>query len=302
VSPVRHDPLTGEPVLLAPARAGRPHDSLELPRAQGCPFCEGAEDQTPPETLALRPEGGPRDGPGWLVRAFPNKFPALAPDEGVHEVVVSCPHHIIAFADLTEEEAARAAGAWWARLRAVAADPRALWPFLFLNQGAAAGASLQHSHAQVVGLPFSPPRLVARERAFEEAAACPVCVDLAAAGPRCVAEADGLAAWYPEVPPFSGVVRIGPVVHAPDWADAGVAESAGRLLRDLLGRVGRAFEAEALNVWLHERRPGGSDRFHWHLDAVPRLGTLAGLELGAGVVAVLQAPESAAERLRAAGA
>jgi UDPglucose--hexose-1-phosphate uridylyltransferase len=302
VTPVRHDPLTGEPVLLAPARAGRPHDSQEQPSAQGCPFCEGAEDQTPPETLAVRPGGGPPDGPGWLVRAFPNKFPALAPDEGVHEVVVSTPRHVIAFADLTDEEAARAAGAWWARLRAISEDPRALWPFLFLNQGAAAGASLQHSHAQLVGLPFAPPRLIAHERAFDHAAACPVCVDLAGAGPRCVAEADGLAAWYPEVPPLSGVVRIAPVVHAPDWADASVAESAGRLLRDLLGRVGRAFGAEALNLWLHERRPGGSDRFHWHLDAVPRLGTLAGLELGAGVVAVLQAPEAAAERLRAAGA
>ena len=128
--------------------------------------------------MAVRPGGGPPDTPGWLVRAIPNKFPAVAPEEGVHEVIVNTPRHVVRMGDLTDEEAELAGGAWADRIAAVEADPRGLWPFLFLNQGAAAGASLQHTHAQLVGLPLEPPRLVARERAFDEAAECPVCADL----------------------------------------------------------------------------------------------------------------------------
>ena len=47
----------------------------------------------------------------------------------------------------------------------------------------------------------------------------------------------------------------------------------------------------ALNLWLHA---GG----HWHLEVVPRIGVLAGIELGAGYFVNTMAPESAAGILR----
>lgn len=286
-------------MLVAPSRAERPHDVGPRARAGGaCPFCPGNEAETPPEVLAERPGGGPPDGRGWLVRAFPNKFPALPPQEGVHEVIVNSPRHVAAFADLAPEEAARAAGAWAERLAAVAGDPRGLWPFLFLNQGAEAGASLEHTHAQLVGLPFAPPRLVARERAFAEAGRCPVCAELATAGERVVAEGEGLVAYVPGVPPLSGTVRVAPARHEPAWGPDTDTAAVGRLVRRLLARIGAAFGAPAANLWLHQRGPGGTDRYHWHLDAVPRLGTLAGLELGAGVIAAAHAPEAVAARVR----
>ncbi len=187
---------------------------------------------------------------------------------------------------------------WAERLAAVGADPRGLWPFLFLNQGAAAGASLQHTHTQIMGLPFAPPRLVARERAFEEAAVCPVCADIAGAGERLVRAGGGLVAWCPQVPPLSGTLRIAPARHAPDWAeglDAGAV--AAELVRQAAA-IGDRLNAEAINMWLHQRRPGGTERFHWHIDMIPRLGTLAGLELGAGVMSVAVSSETTARRLR----
>ncbi|MDX6554371.1 MAG: UDPglucose--hexose-phosphate uridylyltransferase, partial [Miltoncostaeaceae bacterium] len=221
------------------------------------------------------------------------------PAEGVHEVNVNTPRHVGRIADLSAEEAARAAGAWSERLEAIAGDPRDLWPFLFLNQGAEAGASLEHTHAQLVGLPFAPPHLVARERAFAEAGRCPVCAELAMAGERAVAEGEGLVAYVPEVPPLSGTVRVAPARHAPAWGPETDPAAVGRLVRRLLARLGAAFDAPAANLWLYARHPGGTDRYHWHLDAVPRLGTLAGLELGAGVIAAAHAPEAVAERVRA---
>lgn len=299
MSPVLWDPFSGEPILLAPRRAERPHDAGTASTAgDGCPFCEGAEAETPPEVLAERPGGGAGNGPGWTVRAFPNRFPAIDPDEGVHEVVVTTPRHISNFADATEEETGGAVEAWAQRLEAVAGDERGLWPFLFLNQGAAAGASLQHSHAQVVGLPFSPPRLVRRENAFRTARICPVCADLVAADARLVADYGDLVAWCPAIPPLSGTIWVAPRRHVAGWADGFDGDATARALRDLIGRLRGALGAEAVNLWLHQRRPGGDGRYHWHLEVVARVGTLAGLELGTGAITVAQAPQVLAERLR----
>jgi UDPglucose--hexose-1-phosphate uridylyltransferase len=298
LSPVLWDPYTGDPLLVAPSRAGRPHDTSGPGSRSGCPFCEGNEAETPPETLAVRPGGGPPDSPGWLVRAVPNRYPALAPEEGVHEVVISTPRHVVRFSDLTPDEASRAVWAWRERLHAVAADRRRLWPFLFFNQGAAAGASLQHSHAQLVGLPFAPPRLVAREHAFDAAPECPICAEIAGAAERTVLETEHLIAWCPAQPPLSAVVRLAPRDHRPDWGRDLRSEAVAAAVQHVFLRMERGFAAEALNLWLHQRRPGGGASFHWHLEAVPRLGTLAGLELGTGVIAAAHTPEEAAARLR----
>ncbi len=251
--------------------------------------------------LATRPGGGRPDSPGWLVRAFANRYPALAPEEGSHEVIVNSPRHVARLGDLTDAEAARAVGAWAARLAVVSRDPRRLWPFLFLNQGAAAGASLGHTHAQLVGLPFEPPRLVAREDAFAAVARCPVCAEIEDADVRLVAADDGLVVWCPRVPPLTGAVRIAPAEHAPDWATGFDPQALGRALRRHTSRMAEVVGTDALNLWLNERRPGGTARFHWHLDLLPRRAILAGLELGADVVAVAQAPEVTAALLRGDG-
>ena len=183
---------------MAPARAARPHDVGAPSNPLGCPFCPGNEDQTPPEVAAVRPGGGPPDSPGWLVRVIPNKFPALAPEEGVHEVVLNSPRHVVRLADLEPRRPSLPVRVWAERLAAVGADPRGLWPFLFLNQGAAAGASLQHTHTQIMGLPFAPPRLVARERAFEEAAVLPRV--RGHGGGRRTAGRARATGWWPGVP------------------------------------------------------------------------------------------------------
>lgn len=298
MSPVAWDPFSGEPILFAPRRAERPHDAGGASTAHnGCPFCEGAESETPPELLAVRPAGGDPDGSGWTVRAFANKFPAIAPEEGVHEVVVTTPRHIVSLADATDEEAGLAAWAWAERLEAVGHDRRGLWPFLFLNQGAAAGASLQHSHAQIVGLPFSPPKLVRRANTFATAHVCPVCADLAVADSRRVADYGELVAWCPAIPPLSGTIWIAPHRHTAGWADEFDPALVGGAVRDVMVRLRAALGAEAVNMWLHQRRPADGGRYHWHIEVIGRLGTLAGLELGTGAIAVAQGPETLAERL-----
>src|SRR5256885_10947157 len=76
---IEHNPITGDPLILAPDREQRPN--LYREGVDRCPFCAGNESDTPPEIW--------RDGDPWRIRVFPNKYPATAR----HEVIVETPIH-----------------------------------------------------------------------------------------------------------------------------------------------------------------------------------------------------------------
>jgi UDPglucose--hexose-1-phosphate uridylyltransferase len=155
------DELTGDQVIVAPARALRPdtfrvHADPLPPRADNCPFCEGHENETPPEVARVGP--GEPDTPGWRVRVVPNKYP-INPDR--HEVIIFSPAHDCDFAALTDDGAIEAL----TMLRDRAAfhmNSGAAFTQPFINSGRGAGASIEHPHAQLVALDRIPPRALLR--------------------------------------------------------------------------------------------------------------------------------------------
>ena len=60
-----------------------------------------------------------------------------------------------------------------------------------------------------------------------------------------------------------------------------------------MARLRQAEGAVPWNAWLHH------DSSAWHIELLPRLSVLAGLELGAGIYVNSLPPEQAAENLRA---
>ncbi|HEY5173524.1 MAG TPA: hypothetical protein VIK54_17510, partial [Acidimicrobiia bacterium] len=167
------DELTGDRVILAPARALRP-DTFRvhadpLPASDAtCPFCRGNEHETPPEVARLG-SGGP-DTPGWTLRVVPNKYPIVGDGvAGAHEVVIFSPAHDADFGALSESEAADVVLALRERARFHLAHGRR-YVQAFVNQGKAAGASIEHPHAQLVALDLVPPRAQVRLDRFALAA------------------------------------------------------------------------------------------------------------------------------------
>lgn len=257
---------------MAPNRSRRPGAGIarieEATDAEldACPFCEGREDRTPPEVLALGRETG-TNGPGWLVRVVPNLYPAFPRQE----VVVHDPRHVRSFAELEDAQVERVAEAWSLR-RAAGEEDGLEHLHALVNEGRAAGASLAHSHSQLVWLPEAPPE-VARESAggIGRLVSHPGLV---------VAERDGAVAVVHVAgrAPYETVIALG---------EAGVATGL-LLLRDVVRRL-RAVEGPVpWNAWLH---PG-------HIELVPRLSVFAGVELGAGIYVNPVAPEDAAAALR----
>lgn len=302
--------------MVAPTRARRPgaprpQEARERNDAAGCPFCEGREAATPPETFALGRPGRAADTPGWWVRVVPNKFPAFGPwsrdgdrTEGLfarraavgrQEVVVHSPRHVRSLADLTGRELEHVARAWQARAAAAREEGFAHVQAI-INEGRAAGASLAHGHSQLVWLESEPP-LVAQERLAQESAEgcllCRLLTEELAHRIRVVDERDGLVLLCPFAGRQPYEMMVAPTTCESDSWEGEALAHALTLLADGIRRL-RAAEPDApVNVWLHT---GG----HWHMELVPRLSVLAGLELGSGYYVNTLAPESAAGVLREA--
>jgi len=289
---LRVDPVTGRLVAVTPARSGRPGASwaeLEKPtqaELDSCPFCEGREDRTPPEVFALPVGERQPDTPGWNVRVVPNKFPAF---DG-HEVVVHSPNHVRSLVELEPEQLELIGEAW--RARAVAAREDG-FPHLFagVNEGYGAGASLHHSHSQLIRLREEPPL----QAAEHDGGACRLCAYLAwerEQRTRVVEERDGLVLLcrYAGRAPYECLVA--PLEHESGGFESALLGAALALTADGLRRLHSATGGpRPVNLWLHARD-------HWHLELLPRLTTFAAIELGTGHYVNPLPPEEAAAGLR----
>src|SRR3989344_5690575 len=72
----RRDPLIGRWIVTGFAQGSEAKDlihSLKPNPPSECPFCEGNERLTPPESYCLRKAGTLPNRPGWETRVVPNR-------------------------------------------------------------------------------------------------------------------------------------------------------------------------------------------------------------------------------------
>lgn len=217
------------------------------------------------------------------MRVVPNLYPAFER----HELVIHCPEHARTFAQLSSSQTALVAEAWRRREAAARAEGYA-YVHAFVNEGHAAGASLAHSHSQLVWLRETPP--VVRAEASELCRICELLAVERSDPSRLVAERDGLVAFCPAAGREPYEVLLAPVSHDGD-AFGPSLDGALDLLAGLVGALRTLQGPVPWNAWLHAGE-------HWHVELVPRLSTFAGAELGAGIFVLTLAPEDAAAELR----
>ena len=329
MSEFRRDPFTGHWRLFAEGRSARPNEYGGAPAGDAgvatCPFCEGRESSTPPEFAAVRPTGGTPDGPGWVVRSFPNKFPTLEPVErppdvasdpfferavgaGRHEVIVMSPAHATPFSMLPPTQLRLLLRFFRDRVRAVGAVPNVRTMILLENKGPESGGTLPHPHAQLLASAVIPDRVREESEAFAAGpAGCALERVLShelGAGDRVVFQDDTWVAFAPFASEHPFELWLVPRRHAPSFAAANDEETEG--LAKLLPALLRALDAlrpGASYNWFAHGLAGSdesTDRFHWHLELTPRLQRADGFELAAGIPVNAVLPERAAENYRRA--
>ncbi|MBF0171641.1 MAG: galactose-1-phosphate uridylyltransferase [Nitrospinae bacterium] len=327
---IRKDPVVDRWVIIAAERNRRPFSprsaAAPVEADPACPFCPGAEHETPPEVYAVTEGLRLPDTPGWRLRVVPNKFPALGgegPVEevgiaglsravsgvGFHEVIIETPDHFTPFARLAPEEIAEVLLAVKRRFLHYKSDPRIVSAQFFKNQGPEAGASLAHTHCQIIAMPMAPHRL-AEELAGARAAhdrlgGCVYCramEEALLAGDRIVEDGEDYLVYAPWAPRFPFETWIAPMSHRPRFEAMEDDEliALARTLKRTLARLDRALGGAPYNMALASAPfdAGSPDWYHWRLEILPVTARPAGFEWGSGFFINATPPEEGAALLR----
>jgi UDPglucose--hexose-1-phosphate uridylyltransferase len=331
---LRRDPIVGRWVIISTERAGRPKDfvqdvGLGLASPAVCPFCPGQEKLTPQEILAYRGQGGQPNGPGWSVRVVPNKFPALQVEGemgregmglydrmngiGAHEVIIETPEHKSQLADLPPKALEDVFWAYRDRMLDLRRDLRFRYILVFKNHGAAAGATQEHTHSQLIALPIVPTSVTAEidgcRTHFQQKERCIYCDIIRqelAGSDRLVSENSEFVAIEPFAPRFPFETWILPKRHAAYFEESQKTqfELLARILSDTLRRLNGVLSRPPYNFMLHTSplHEKTAEFYHWHLELIPKLTQVGGFEWGTDFYINPVTPEEAAKFLRDADA
>ncbi len=337
-------------------------NSEMIASATNCPFCRGNESETPGEIDAIRNSDVFSNSMNWETRVVPNKFPAIhkmprfcekddfadlfghriEPDDsifsygeplpgfGAHEVIIETSRHLMSVSQFDDHEMTNMFLMYRRRLSALRSENRWAHALIFKNVGAAAGASLPHTHSQLMAMPFVPPPIMAELR---RAAAyrkkrhrCYWCdmitFEHEATPSRVVLETERYLALCPFASRFPMEVSILPKEHVSHFEN--LADDPLRELALLVRKTVALLEKTvywvsgdlAYNMILkscpfdidkfHRTSTGydaqddspSEDAYHFQLTILPSLAKAAGFEWGTGLHINPISPETAAARLR----
>jgi len=348
VREIRINPIVpSQSVLVATARSMRPkkeeppapHDNRS--HVETCPFCKGNESKTPAPIAQV-----PADG-DWKLRIVENLYPVLGDDRenphfafglqqtidgyGRHEVIIDHSNHGIRMNEMEQEHLAMLFSTYQRRMdQLYHSDPRLSCVLVFKNFGPAAGASISHTHSQIIAMPVVPDNVQAEVRNSAEFHArshrCIFCslIDEAftfeatlydrasgevrrkiTAGQFVIERSGRFVAIKPFASRYEWEVHILPLAHQSDFLDASaedIADLAG-LVKRTMERLNQAIGGAQYNFFLHSLPHGReyssqAGSYHWHLEVCPRTSIPTGFELGSGLFVNTICPEEAAERLR----
>jgi UDPglucose--hexose-1-phosphate uridylyltransferase len=326
MSELRKDPVLGRWVAIAAERGKRPSDfKIRVSAKKGgfCAFCSGNEYTTPPEIIAFRAEHSKPDSPGWTLRVVPNKFPALGVDMqlnrveqgvfektlgvGAHEIIIESPDHQITFSTLPLKYVEDTLNAFCRRIADLKKDKRLKYILIFKSEGDTAGASLEHSHSQLMALPIVP-KLIQEELnnaknyhdLTKHCIFCDIIQQETAEGIRVISENEHFISIAPFASTSPFETWILPKNHESSLVPDAKISPLAQLLQKTFKQIDSILSLPPYNMIIH-LSPLDNDNneyYHWHIEIRPQLIKTGGFEWGSGFYINPTAPEEAAQFMR----
>ncbi len=320
MSEFRKDTLHNKWTLIVPTRGKRPHafsyeeTEEEKKDKKDCPFCEGNEKMTPPEADSFRDKGKP-DTPGWSIRVFPNKYPALNKEikisgvadktpsliegYGFHEVIVETPEHSKDIYSMNQDEIILILKMYRKRYKILKEKKNIKSVFIFKNHGREAGASLSHSHSQILALPIVPPFIEEEVGVIKKTTSCIYChlLEEALANNRVLLENRGFVVIAPYASEYPYQLLILPREHQPFFEE--VNDKQLIMLTDVIKGVFERYKKLLGEIpFNYFFNTPFVKKGHWNIQIMPKLITPAGFEKGTGISINPIPPELAVRELK----
>lgn len=328
MSELRKDPVAGRWVIISVERGKRPSDfGMRISPKKGgfCAFCSGNEHTTPPEIIAVRPNGSGPNTPGWTVRVVPNKFPALHIEPqlnmlsdgifdkmegvGAHEVIIETPDHHATLSTLPLKYVEDVLMIFHNRISELKKDSRLKYVLIFKNEGEAAGASLEHSHTQLIALPIIPQsaqeEINNARRYYENKKRCIFC-DIIEQEKRekirLIFENESYISLAPFAPRSPFETWILPKKHESSLSPKSTFSQLAQILQHTLKQMDKILNLPPYNMMIHISPFENelNEYYHWHIEIKPYLTKIAGFEWGSGFYINPTSPEEAARFMREA--
>lgn len=322
MSILRQDILTGEWVIFATNRKKRPYHfikkSIGKIDKKNCQFCPGHEDMTPASIYEKEKNGK------WTIRVFPNMFPAVSENgdkadgegfyhacdgTGCHELVVDTPVHEDSIYDFSVDYLIEVLKTLKERLDLMKRRDDIEYVQIFKNCGPDAGASISHSHWQIMGIPIVPENQMATyitgRTYYEKNNRCIFCDMIEhelKQKIRVVMENKNIIAFVPFASKMSYEVWIAPKKHLSSFSDFDeeIMKDFAEVFTVILNKVKDIFYDICYNISFQDMPAHAKDKehCHWYARVLPRLGNPAGFEFATGSYVNPILPERAAEYYR----
>ena len=259
---------------------------------------------------------------------MPNKFPAFVatgqhevrsyypeagfyrakPAVGGHDIIVIKQHDLL-LPHFTQETMVELISTFQKRYLYYRANAEVEYVLAFYNHGPAAGASIDHPHAQVVASSIVPNHITKEkhgsERYFEINGQCVYCDMINhERNEKCriLAENDGFIMFTFFAARFPFEIWILPKEHQSEFEkiSESLMQDLATVLRQGFSMLDQTLHNPDLNFFIHSLPTTSEDAeyYHWHIEIAPRVALYAGFELGSGTIIDVVSPEKAAEFLR----
>ncbi len=321
-------------VVIATGRARRP-DSFKKDKGKkngtlkkDCPFCDSSKLENPilfyNQGKEISFQKGDKIPKKWTTMVLPNKYPAFRPSVelnrrmnnglfetmnavGFHEVVITKNHHK-SLALFSLEQVKEVFEVYLKRYSQLIKEKIVNYVAIFHNHGSKAGASIDHPHSQIIGIPLIDIDLegaLKKAKKYQESGECLYCQMNKwerKEKKRVVYENKDFIAICPFVSKAAFQVIISPKKHQSFFEKITEKEktSLADAFRIVLAKLYKGLGDPPYNFYLHSAPSDGQDHsyYHWHWTILPKTSVWAGFELGVGIEISTIEPEKAAEYLR----
>ncbi len=333
-SELRRDIVSGDWILIAPARGKRPDEYARKEQRKSAPI-----SNCPLESYVAPKSGGqvvisaypPSDA--WKVIVVPNKYPAVTSQHdidpsaipqlskinemgpysvktgfGHHDLIITRDHDK-AFPDLSAEDAAMVIGAFRDRYLRLLKHKNISYVGMFHNFGEKAGATLYHPHYQILAVSVVPPdvehSLKGSAKYFREHNKCVHCVILnweIKQKKRIIFENKWAVAFTPYFSRVPFEIRVFPKKHLSYFEDTSSEALLGitEVLQESLKKLKKALDPD-YNFFIHTapiQQKQSYTHYHWHIEILPKISHYAGFELQTGMEINVVDPDEAAKFIR----